>query len=271
VHTANDGQQALDRLRAGAYDCVLMDVQMPVMDGLQATRAIRADPRLAALPVVAMTANARGEDQQRCFEAGMDDFMTKPVAPEQLYAMVAKWMGGRADQASVDTQPAALDELPAVALPSAAAPLPEPVPVAPAATPAAMPTELAGNPELIDLSILWRAVSGNPDKLRRYAALFVEAIPESVAELDDALARADLGALADAGHRLKSSARMVGALGFAALCQSLEQFRGGGTVEQARAIVEKMPALLAAIEAEIGRLLDDKPPMETSHDAAAYA
>ncbi|MBI5721463.1 MAG: response regulator [Burkholderiales bacterium] len=90
VAVAGNGEEALAALRTARYDCVLMDVQMPVMDGLEATRRIRADPELAGLWVVGMTANAWQEDRARCLAAGMNDFTTKPIEPAQLYAAVAR-------------------------------------------------------------------------------------------------------------------------------------------------------------------------------------
>jgi CheY-like chemotaxis protein len=87
-----NGQLALERVRDGDYALVLMDVQMPVMDGLDATRAIRLLPGRGALPVIAMTANAFQEDRQRCLDAGMDDHLGKPIDPEQLYARLLRWL-----------------------------------------------------------------------------------------------------------------------------------------------------------------------------------
>jgi CheY-like chemotaxis protein len=72
-----------------------MDMQMPKLDGLEATRQIRALNRYAAIPILAMTANAFAEDKERCFQAGMDDFITKPVKPESLYATLLKWFEQR--------------------------------------------------------------------------------------------------------------------------------------------------------------------------------
>jgi CheY-like chemotaxis protein len=84
VDVAGNGRQALAALEGRTYDLVLMDMQMPVMDGITATRAIRAEPRFAGLPIVAMTANALPAERQACLEAGMNDFVTKPVMPEDL-------------------------------------------------------------------------------------------------------------------------------------------------------------------------------------------
>jgi len=98
VETADDGAQALQRLRAGGIDLVLMDVQMPVLDGLEATRQLRREPALAALPVVAMTAHASPQDRQACLAAGMDDYLSKPIDPDEMLMAIERWIdqpGGR--------------------------------------------------------------------------------------------------------------------------------------------------------------------------------
>jgi two-component system, sensor histidine kinase and response regulator len=95
IEVAEDGQQALDKARAAPYDLILMDMQMPVLDGLAATRAIRALPSVPRMPILAMTANAFAEDRAACLDAGMDDFVSKPVDPEVLYATLLKWLNPR--------------------------------------------------------------------------------------------------------------------------------------------------------------------------------
>jgi two-component system sensor histidine kinase/response regulator len=93
VDVADNGQLALERMEQERYDLVLMDMQMPVMDGIAATREIRRRDHHRKLPVVAMTANAMAQDRQRCLDAGMNDFLSKPFEPEEVWAVLLKWLG----------------------------------------------------------------------------------------------------------------------------------------------------------------------------------
>ena len=94
VEIAPNGQVALDKLEHESFDCVLMDVQMPVMDGYTATRKIREDARFKDLPVLAMTANAMPEDRAAALESGMNDHIPKPIDPQQLYRALLRWITG---------------------------------------------------------------------------------------------------------------------------------------------------------------------------------
>ncbi len=225
VCLANNGAEALDLLRQTSFDCVLMDVQMPLMDGLEATRRIRADPALATLRVLAMTATATSDDRVRCLDAGMDDFISKPIQPALMYQTIANWLPERTAQ---------------------------PAPKARAAP--AFKTTLAGDPQVIDLSILARLLGYNPEKVRKFAFKFLQSTQDGFADMDAALARGDVQQVRELGHRIKSAARTVGALGMGELCLELEQLPLSDSRQecaQAGAIVAKLWPLLELITEQI--------------------
>lgn len=113
VVTANDGQEALDLMAQHAFDVVLMDVQMPVMDGLEATRYLRQQARFATLPIIAMSAGVTADERQQCLDAGMTDFIAKPIAPLLMIEKIAAAVQGITATTSVlpEDNPAATDSL----------------------------------------------------------------------------------------------------------------------------------------------------------------
>ncbi|HET7447711.1 MAG TPA: response regulator, partial [Methyloceanibacter sp.] len=103
VDLAENGEVAVRMVQDNQYDLVLMDMQMPVMDGIEATRVIRSDPRFGDLPIIAMTANAMAADRDRCLEAGMNDHIAKPIEPENCSGC---WCNGYGAAASASRHPA---------------------------------------------------------------------------------------------------------------------------------------------------------------------
>jgi two-component system sensor histidine kinase/response regulator len=228
VCLANNGAEALDLLRKTGFDCVLMDVQMPVMDGLEATRHIRADPRLAGLRVLAMTATATSEDRDRCRAAGMDDFITKPIQPDLLCASVVRWLAPRASDAADAMAPGAPAETAFHAM--------------------------AGDPAVIDLSVLAKLLSYDQDKVRKFAFKFLQSTQHGFDEMEQALAAGNLGRVRELGHRIKSAARTVGAIGMSDLCLRLEKLGEDGPdagKAEAQAIVARLWPLLEQITEHI--------------------
>jgi CheY-like chemotaxis protein len=232
-----------------------MDVQMPVMDGYEATRLIRAHPRLAGTLVIAMTANAGREDQARCIAAGMDEFVTKPIAPNLLFTVLSRWMNQRADEA------ARPDRIPARPAISAAAgvevPAPEPLAVASAPVPAAAApiAALSAGAEMFDISALAQTFGNKQEKMRKYALMFLDSARDGMVEVNEAMADADIVRLSELGHRIKSSARAVGAMSFADLCLALEHLQAGADPAVARAIVVQMQPLLDQLKDHIAQEL----------------
>ncbi|MDZ5632918.1 MULTISPECIES: response regulator [unclassified Janthinobacterium] len=115
VDIASNGAIALAKIEENAYDGVLMDCQMPVMDGYQATRKLRQDPRYSNLPVIAMTANAMVGDKEKCLDAGMNDFIAKPIDVAQLFGTLARWIAPATPQAMTAVMPQPEAELPVIA------------------------------------------------------------------------------------------------------------------------------------------------------------
>lgn len=257
VQIAGNGIEALDMLRQRHFDCVLMDMQMPVMDGLEATRRIRAEPKLADTLVIAMTANASTEDQTACLRAGMNGFITKPISPSQLYATIVSFLRKPevvAQEAPIRTETPrrrATDRMNAADIEAAAISTTSTT-SATDATPRPEPG-LVGDPEVIDLSILAKNVSSKPADVRKFALKFLESARQGLEEIDGALTRQDLATACAVGHRIKAPARTVGAMKFADLCLSLEQQKNNGSIEQAGECARQLHTLLGTIRADLDR------------------
>ncbi len=217
VTLAHNGAEALARIGSQAFDLVLMDVQMPVMDGYEATRRLRADPAHAALPIVAMTAHAMERDRVLCREAGMNDFASKPFEPRELFAVLAKWL-----------------------------PMPRP---AAAATPARVDrSEVAAQAPAVSFELGLHCCMGRPDLYLRIVRRFLETRHDDARLLQEALACGDRGSALRIAHSLVSTAGLVGAEPLAAAARQLYVAVTAGEPAS-------LPARLAAFEHEHTRVL----------------
>ncbi len=226
VQRAHNGAEVLEALRRESFDCVLMDVQMPEMDGIASTRAIRKELGLTDLPVIAVTAHASKENRQRCLDAGMNDFIGKPFTPASLYSRLAHWLPPRGDARPM--QP----------------------PAAP--MPAAGKSVRSSEGEIIDLSQLAGLIGDDREKMREFAGKFLELARQDVSSIETALERNDRETLARLAHHNKAPARMVGASGFADLCQELSELsKQAASSAQIGKVVARMGPLLDMIEQRV--------------------
>ena len=204
VDVANNGEQALQLAATVDYDLILMDMQMPVMDGLVAARRLRAGQRHARTPILAMTANAFGDDRQACLAAGMDDHLPKPVEPELLYGMLVRWL-----PAPASPLPAATSETEALAEP----------PLAETAVPAT--PDFSGIPGLT----MSRALLFLPGRDQVYARVlrqFADNYRGGLPALDDAVRAGEWVLAQHLLHALRGACGAVGAVGLVAQAQALE-------------------------------------------------
>ncbi|WP_189691197.1 response regulator, partial [Pseudorhodoferax aquiterrae] len=204
VQIANNGKEAVEMVQSGqAFDAVLMDLQMPVMGGLEATGLIRADARWHALPIIAMTAHAMVEERERCLAAGMVDHITKPLDPPAMFKSLLRW---------VQPRPAAAEP---AAAPRPAAPPPQDLPAI----------------EGLDTAAGLRRVGGNRALYLRLLHQFAEGQADAVQRIEAALAAGRQEEAERAAHTVRGVAGNMGLAALHAAATTLEEcLRHGGEV-----------------------------------------
>lgn len=210
VCTADNGQSVLDWLEKDQFDCVLMDVQMPLVDGIETTRRIRSHPGLQRLPIIAMTASALGVAKEACLAAGMNDFLTKPVLPELLYGVLSRWLAVEAPAATVPAprnSPDTMDSGQALNF--------------------ATVTELFGS-----------------DRTLEFSRKFIDSCRKDLAGIKAALQREDLDDLQRIRHHLISPATMMGANELLESCRELGACAECGDTQTIAEIVARIDAFL---------------------------
>ena len=213
VTVVNTGRQAVSAASERAFDAVLMDVQMPELDGFEATAAIRQHERTAGrhVPIIAMTAHAMKGDRERCLEAGMDGYVSKPLQAEALFAAVE----GRA--------------------PAAAPP------------PATAPAQSA----LLDETAIARNFGGDEQFFREVAGTLLESSPGWLAEIRAAAEAGDAAKLRIAAHTLKGAVSHFGARAVHEAANDLEQLAKQGNLQSAPALLAKLDRTLAQFKAAL--------------------
>jgi len=237
---AENGRVALDRLTRERFDLILMDCQMPEMDGFAATAEIRTRQRAGLLceplPIIALTANAVTGDRERCLAAGMDDYLSKPFTREQLAAMLQRWLP-RTERAPAGT-PAGLSTLAAIA-----------------GAAVVSGTDEAINPRALD-AIRQLPGPNGARLVERVIDAYLTDAEIRFAQLAAAVGTGDAAGLRQAAHSLKSSSANVGAEHVAGLCQELEMIARRGSVEGAETLLSdietQLPRALASLQAMLG-------------------
>ncbi len=200
IHLAGNGLEAIAFSRSNTYDIILMDCQMPIMDGLTAARRIRSEEAghgRARTPIIAVTANAFAEDRMHCLDAGMDDYLSKPYSELQLEKILTKWVHHEVLEAShdADTSDGGLDS---------------------------NISENASAACDFDMSVIGTLKASRPDLLARLIKTYLSYAPTALAELDTALSDQDFDGLNRLAHSLKSSSANLGATGLSAACRQME-------------------------------------------------
>jgi len=205
VQVAGNGALAVQAVRTTTFDLILMDVQMPDMDGCQATRMIRKGLAGQALPIIAMTAHAMVGDREKCLAAGMDDYLSKPIDPSLLYAMLRKWTATIVEPGTL----VGADQ--------------EPVPEV------NLPTRLPG----IDIAHGLLRIGGNRTLLRMLLLDFIADHHNDMNLLTTALAKQDLTQARRLVHTLRSVAGTIGAEQLETRAETLEQDLAGNQAPDA--------------------------------------
>jgi signal transduction histidine kinase/CheY-like chemotaxis protein len=227
IETAENGQAALQMVAEHNYDLVLMDMQMPVMDGLAATRAIRLKPQFRSLPIIAMTANVMESDREKCTEAGMNDHIAKPIDPDALFAALLRWIKPRAEVAA--KAPA---ETPVVSAPVARSP-------EPAGAPEIAILQIEG----VDTQTALPRTGGNPKRYEMLLRKFADSA--NVEEIHNAQAAGDTATAARAAHSLKGAAANLGATAVANAAAEVETAIKGG--QNAQPLLDTLATKLRAV------------------------
>jgi signal transduction histidine kinase/DNA-binding response OmpR family regulator len=220
VEVASDGREALDRVVAVPFDLVLMDCQMPVMDGYEATAAIRSAEASgrARIPIIALTANAIEGYAERCQAAGMDAFLGKPYTLAELHALLTRWLPAAAPEARTEAGAGGERAM---------------VPVAVRLNERTLDTLRELDPE------------GGTGLMRHVLATYIEDSTRQMARIDAAIAAADSAAIARSAHALKSSSANAGADSLSAFFQELEQVARQARISEAQSLQDRLRHLHA--------------------------
>lgn len=250
VAAVNDGKEALGALACQRFDLILMDVQMPEMDGLEATRVVRLQEQETGghIPIIALTAHAMKGDRDRCIEAGMDDYLTKPVEPKVMHEMVARWSQGSGAQLSES------EEIPSANLVRS--------------TIAAEQREVGGKEpaeqsndrlDVFDLAKLRERVEGDLDLLAELIELYLTNSPLLLVEVESAVNARDGRKISRSAHTLKGMLKNMCAAKCAEAALELEMAGQASDLSQASQILARLKEQLDELRSVLKELAKGVP------------
>ncbi len=261
VETAQDGLEAVEKTKINQYDLILMDMQMPNMDGLEATRAIRTLPGWETTPIIALTANAFIEERHACIESGMNDFLAKPLKPELLYTTLLKWLSPR-----VTNEPDEANRKPDGTFPGNNLSITAQMQTRKTAIEAAL-VLMAKVPGL-NIPYCQSLLGGNAEKFLELLNIFIASHANDMTALTASLAKGDHTAAKRLIHLLKGTAATLGIDNLAAMAKRLEELLQESHDEtiQSDAIdteINNISLELTAIAAVLPTLSTPPPPANT--------
>ncbi len=230
IDTAENGQVALDKLAQNHYDLVFMDCQMPVMDGYQATRAIRQrehEQGLPRMPVIAMTANAMAGDRQKCLDSGMDDYLSKPIKKDLLNETIQRWLKKNRRSQGSTSQP----------------------------TRQVQKAQENAQPPLLDESVIEDLLEVMGDDFIELLEVYLRDAPKLVMQIKQAANQNQIEALISPAHSLKSSSANVGAMRLSSLAKQMEQSARTGHVNNPEQLAAKIDRTYIQTELALQRLM----------------
>ena len=213
---ANNGQEALEQIKSKHFDLILMDCQMPVMDGYEATLNIRQLPENGQLPIVALTANAMSDDRQKCLDADMNDFLSKPYTIAQLESIFTRWLPKADNHPPSDISQQSVNSR-------------------------TENTDIAKNVINMKKIDAFREYDpeGGMGMAKRLISTYIETAPQYIAQIEQSVVAGNSQDLYQAAHTIKSSAAHIGAETLTELCQQLENYGRNEQINEARALVSQ--------------------------------
>lgn len=235
VDAVNDGQKTIQALKSKDYDLVLMDVQMPEMNGFEATKAIRQmEDKKQHIPIIAMTAHAMKEDKERCLQTGMDDYISKPIEPQNLINTIEKWIKSTDVQDTISRREHSDEE-----------------------------ASDEGTPVNFDNAL--ERFGGDKEFFKEILEEFLSYIPKQLEVLDEAVKKGDASEAEREAHKIKGAAENVGAGRIAGLSFKLELIARKGDLSGAEEIVTNLKNQLEILQEHINQALTQETTAETYH------